>query len=557
MIVEKSLVDRIALPAAIISCEGDFIYENVHFESLFEKIFASQLVKNIKILDGSFDCDELGFSLPIEKEIYLNLLKVNCVMYKVKFLDSISVLYIIDNVLFNKDIVNILDHIGDIIDITNSEGVVELINDAVYNLTGLNKENIQIGSSLLDKHSEGFLSEPAFCSVIKERKPIVKRVKYKSGRTLLNRGYPVFSESGEIEKVIIFGQDVTQISSIEERVILSENEGKLILKYDAIDQYFKENNLIYANDSIKNIVNIAIKVAPTNTPVFIWGESGVGKEVIAKVIHNTSNRKNKPFMAINCAAIPSDLFESELFGYEQGSFTGANKLGKKGLLEEADGGTVFLDEVCEMPYDLQSKLLRVIQEGKVRKVGGIEDKLIDVRYLSATNLNIEEVTKSGKFRMDLYYRLSVIPLFIPPLRDRRDDIIVLTRHFLDIFNKDYNKSVSLSQKAVRKLIGYSWPGNVREIRNLIQRLVLLSEEEYIKDIDFNLVGIRDKEPADCSDEISIGRVMPIKSAINIIENKLINMVYKETSSIVKTAEILEINPSTIHRKIKNGEIVLE
>lgn len=557
MIVNKELVEIIAIPAAVISCDGYFIYSNHHFQYLFDRIFEDQLVENIKILDKDFDCSNVDFGNSVQKVINLKLLKIKCHLFKVEYQSEVAILYVVDNILFNKEIIKILNHIGDIIDITNSDGVIELINDAVYELTELDKESISIGTSLMEKHAEGLLSEPAFYSVMKEKKPIIKRVKYSTGRTLLNRGYPVLSDEGKIEKVIIFGQDISQLTALEERVILSENNGEMILEFDQVDQYFKDNNLVYSSNSIKKIVNTAIKIAPTNSSVFVWGESGVGKEMIAKIIHNISNRKNKPFVAINCSAIPHDLFESELFGYEQGSFTGANKFGKRGLLEEADGGTIFLDEVCEMPYSLQSKLLRVIQEGKVRRVGGVEDKTIDVRYISATNLKLDEVLNNGKFRTDLYYRLSVIPIFIPPLRERKEDIVILIKHYLDYFNVEFSKSISFSQVVIKKMIEYGWPGNVRELRNLIQRIILLSETNYVKDIDMNFFGLVESRCDDQSKAIIVNSTLPLKKAVNIVENCLINKVYKETSSIVKTAEILEINPSTIHRKIKNGEIFIQ
>jgi len=347
---------------------------------------------------------------------------------------------------------------------------------------------------------------------------------------------------------------------MEERLILAEkHKNEYCMKIDEITEYFKINHVVFSSDIMKKIVNTAIKVATSDSSVFIWGETGVGKDLIAKIIHNASPRKNKPLISINCASIPSELFESELFGYEQGAFTGAYKFGKKGLLEEANGGTVFLNEVGEMPYPMQSKLLTAIQENKIRHVGGTKDISLNVRYISATNLNIQQILDNNRFRRDLYYRLSVVPIYIPPLRARRDDIIPLIRHYLEIYNKQYGKSVSLSKNVMKKLIYYNWPGNIRELKNTLERLVVLAENNLVDDLDIEEMYKYNALLSDeaVNNEIVVRNIVPLKKAQNIIENILVNKAYKETGSIVKTAELLGVNPSTIHRKIKKGELKLE
>ena len=310
---------------------------------------------------------------------------------------------------------------------------------------------------------------------------------------------------------------------------------------------------------MKKVVNTALKAASSDSSVFIWGESGVGKEMIAKIIHYGSERKDKPFVAINCAAIPDELMESELFGYEQGAFTGANKFGKKGLLEEANGGTIFLDELGELPYTMQSKLLRAIQENKIRKVGGNKDIPINVRYVSATNLSKEQFLDNNILRTDLYYRLGVVPINIPPLRKRKEDIIPLIKHFLNYYNEQQGKTVVLSKKALNKLINYDWPGNIRELKNTMERTVLLADQDLVDDVEINM-NLNFENMNEVGDEknqdVVVCSTIPMSKAYDEVFNNLVKKVYKECGSIVKTAQILEIDPSTIHRKIKSGRLVL-
>lgn len=558
------LIDIIGLPALIANNHGDILYKNEHLKLLFKKLFDNDYVNNIISIDTNFDFEFIRPKTGYKKILFLGRLKVKTNVYKTEYNEKQVLVYIFDNVLFNKDIVNIFNHIEDIIDITNDEGIIEMINDAVYKLTEMTKDDVGIGKSLLDLHKNSIiLTEPAFSSVIKEKKPITKRIKYSSGVTLLNRGYPVFSENGDLEKTIIFGQNVSQLTALQERIILSEEKNRMTIVFDDIEHFFKDNGYVFASDVIKKIVNMAIKIASTDTSVFISGESGVGKEIITKIIHKTSKRKNEPFIDINCSAIPSELFESELFGYEQGSFTGSSKYGKRGLLEEANGGTILLDEIGDMPFEMQSKLLRVIQEKKIRRIGSNTDIPIDIRYISATNIDINEACTNKIFRSDLYYRLSEIPIHIPPLRERKEDIIVLINHFLHDFNKEYNKAVSLSNTVIKKLITYNWPGNVRELRNVVQRLVLLSTDNLVKDIELSEYVLDNTEQEysitstnDKDEIITVNKVIPLEETINIVENILINKVYNDTLSIVKTAKILEIDPSTIHRKIKSGKIII-
>ncbi|MCL2337349.1 MAG: sigma 54-interacting transcriptional regulator, partial [Firmicutes bacterium] len=230
----------------------------------------------------------------------------------------------------------------------------------------------------------------------------------------------------------------------------------------------------------QQVLETVYRIALVDSTVLILGESGVGKDLVARIIHEASARhESGTFLKVNCAAIPADLLESELFGYAGGAFTGASKEGKAGYFEIADKGTIFLDEIGELPKKLQVKLLAVIQDQKITRVGGIKEKAVDVRIIAATNRNLEEMVRGGDFRADLYYRLNVVPVTVPPLRERREDIPFLLVHFLELFNQRYNRETKFAQETMEILYKYHWPGNVRELANLVERVVVTSQEPVI------------------------------------------------------------------------------
>lgn len=241
-------------------------------------------------------------------------------------------------------------------------------------------------------------------------------------------------------------------------------------------QKHRHEQVVYRSDSMQKLLDLAEAVAITDSPALIMGETGVGKQVIADFLHLKSPRSKKELVVVNCASLPEQLLESELFGYEKGSFTGASLKGKEGLIEYADKGTLFLDEINSMPLALQAKLLRVLETKKVKRIGALREKDIDFRIVAASNKDLRVCIDEGTFRADLYYRLNVVPLIIPPLRKRREDIIPLCNYFLSLFQNKYGKVKFLSAQAIQTLMAYSWPGNVRELRNLMERLVIMSDD---------------------------------------------------------------------------------
>jgi two-component system, NtrC family, response regulator AtoC len=250
-------------------------------------------------------------------------------------------------------------------------------------------------------------------------------------------------------------------------------------------------NIIGKSRAIQGVLDMIQKIAQSDaSTVLIQGESGTGKELVARAVHANSSRADKAFMAINCAALPENLLESELLGHEKGAFTDA-KSQKKGLLELADGGSVFLDEIGDMPYPMQAKLLRILEDKTFKRVGGVKDIQVDVRIISATNQEIKSLMMENKFRKDLYYRLQVVPIYLPPLRERKEDILPLARHFIEIFNLEFRKNVKeISEKAREFLIRYDWPGNVRELKNVIERAMILESEDILllEHLPVELVG---------------------------------------------------------------------
>jgi len=298
-----------------------------------------------------------------------------------------------------------------------------------------------------------------------------------------------------------------------------------------------------ASEKIRKQIHI---VAGSDASVLILGESGTGKEVVAKCIHEESKRSGGPFIAINCSSIPENLLEAELFGYEKGAFTGADR-SKSGLFEEADGGTIFLDEIGDMPKTLQAKLLRVLQEREVRRVGGVKTQYIDVRILSATHQNLRELVGKGEFREDLYYRLNVFPIHIDPLRDKKEDVIILANRMLESFGRRYEKKISgFSQSAIEGLMKHSWPGNVRELQNVVERAIMMCTDKEIRLCDLMLESpILDRTHGE--GDINFPKNLPLRDLENLYIKHVLEIAkYNKDTA----ATILGINRKTLYRREK-------
>jgi transcriptional regulator of aroF, aroG, tyrA and aromatic amino acid transport len=305
--------------------------------------------------------------------------------------------------------------------------------------------------------------------------------------------------------------------------------------------------------AIRTAVNYAKLVAVKDTTVLLRGESGTGKELFARAIHNASYRRTGPFIPVNCGNFPQELLESELFGYEKGAFTGANYTGKPGLFEAANQGTIFLDEIADLPLHLQGKLLRVLQEKKIRKLGGVTENTIDVRLILATNRKLEEMVQKKVFREDLYYRINVFPIDIPALRDRKEDIKILAKKFLEKFNARMGKNIQeFSPQAYEKLYKYAWPGNVRELQNVIERTVILSQSRVVKPEE---IEIRDFfEGFSDFGRDTILRRNTLKEMLEKIELEIIEESYRKYGSARKVAKDLGLSHTSVINKLKKSRL---
>lgn len=340
------------------------------------------------------------------------------------------------------------------------------------------------------------------------------------------------------------------IENIEVKNYLLEENTKLRSK---LSDKFSFENIITQNDQMRKVMSTSARVANTNVPILILGESGTGKELIARAIHYSSQRADKPFVVVNCAALPESLFESEFFGFEKGAFTGAEKQ-RIGRFEEANHGTLFIDEIGDIPLSIQVKLLRVIQFGEIQRIGSNKTIKADVRIICATNKNLHQMIKEGKFREDLYYRLNVVTLNLPPLRQRKEDIGPLVTYFLEKYTKNYNLPLKrISREAMQKLIYYDYPGNIRELENIIQRAIILSRKEIITENDIQIDSGSDYPTFHFNDSN-----VPVTDLYRYIENIERQMIEKALRACggnqSKAAELLNISERTLRYKMRKYSI---
>ena len=393
---------------------------------------------------------------------------------------------------------------------------------------------------------------PATFDALTKGIPMTKYLTSKAGTPILACARPVF-ENGNLKYVVSFTQKAEIVASTYAEYEKQKNETEQIIDY--LSMRNSPPPFIARDSNARAIFNYAAEVAKTDSTIMIYGETGVGKEVLAKYIHQCSTVSNKRFIPVNCAAVPSELLESEFFGYEKGAFTGAKREGRIGLFEMADGGTLFLDEIGELPLGLQSKLLRVLESGEVKRVGGSETINVNVRIIAATNANLKEKINEGKFRKDLYYRLNVIPITIIPLRERKDDIIPLAHFFVDEFNRKYGLQKRLSDKSNTFLLEYEWPGNIRELKNVIERSYVTTHNDLIEIAsgyevdDIYYIGVNNKTENDYQD-IDI-QSRGLKDVLNDIEEKIIKKAIDDNKgNYTLAAKDLKINRSALYKKIE-------
>lgn len=443
----------------------------------------------------------------------------------------------------------VLDSSYDGIYITDGNGITIRVNKSYERITGLKVEEF-LGKNVEYLVEKGLISKACSTLVLEKKGVVTIEQKLSTGKTLLVTGTPIFDDANEIEMIVTNVRDITELISLKESLHEKDKQVDFFntelkrLKSQLDNKPY--TSLITRNKKMKDLLDTLTRVSKHDTTVLITGETGVGKEVITEYIHKNSLRANKKLIKINCSALPESLIESELFGYEKGAFTGANQSGKIGLFEEADGGTLFLDEIGELPLTMQTKLLRVLQEQEIQRIGGIEPIKINVRIIAATNKDLESLSTLGEFRADLYYRLSIIPIHIPPLRERREDIIPLTNEFLNKLILKYNQKKTFSKEVYETLCSYSWPGNIRELKNLIERLYVMNEEECI--------SINDIPSSIVEKSISIEyKPCSLKDSVMALELKLIDEAYEQYGNVRDAAKHLGIDASTLVRKRQKYE----
>lgn len=444
----------------------------------------------------------------------------------------------------NKLLDSIIQSSYDGIYVADEDGNGLMVNEAYSRITGVTAKQL-LQKNMADVVNEGIVSESVTLKVLQEKRQItiIQVVKEKE---VLVTGSPVFNDEGAITHVVTNVRDISDLNRLKIELKETKDYTKKILT--EMDDFKKRESVKLLIDGViansKEILDTILliqKVAQVDSTVILLGESGVGKEVFANMIQMSSKRHVQPYVKINCGAIPPPLLESELFGYEKGAFTGADQRGKPGLFEQADGGTIFLDEIGEMPVDLQVKLLRVLQELEVMRIGGRSSKKINVRVLCATNRNLKEMVNKGTFREDLFYRLNIVPIHIPPLRERRSDIAPLAFYFVSKTNKKYQFNKKIHPEVIYLLEQYDWPGNIREMENLIERMVVTTDHDelMIHDLPHELIGGKLIKPNET-----------LKEIVQRIEAQIISEKIKEHKTTRKTATALGISQSALVKKMK-------
>lgn len=449
----------------------------------------------------------------------------------------------------------VVDALDDSVFITDKDGRVLYVNPGYEKNTGILFEEV-VGRTVQDIVDEGKLfNGGATLDVLKQKKRAFRlstTFKRETPQVGYAIGVPILDENNEVQQVVVCSRPIYTLrelredfqSFLDEANAIKETQNNVQL-FESADDPVLSDRLIGSSSSLQNVWQMIKRVAPTDASVLITGESGVGKEIVADEIYRMGPRSDKPFVKVNCASIPSNLLESELFGYEKGAFTGASASGKKGLFEMANHGTLLLDEIGDMPLDLQVKLLRAIQNKEVTRVGGTKPIPLDIRFISSTNSNLMQKIDEGTFRRDLYYRLGVIPIHIPPLRERADDLEELCRHFISIYSEHHSRNIHLSPSHLELMKRYDWPGNIRELENVIEYLTICSSGTGNVDMEMlqgllNITGSAEMN----ANEVSLAESLE-QHEINRIKDALAH-----SRNLREAGKILGVNASTVSRKIR-------
>ena len=455
---------------------------------------------------------------------------------------------------------DILEASHDGLFMSDGHGKILMVNSAWERICGIHRDFI-VGKNAQDMVNQKWYTESSVMAAIKARKKITIMLEMtrgeKVGQKIMATAIPIWGDDGEIKRVVANIRDITEILYLKELLEKTRQLNEIYaaeLQQMRVQQVQAECDVIARSAETRRVMEMAAQVARVDSTVLITGESGVGKEVIANAIHRLSHRSEGPLIKINCGAIPESLLESELFGYESGAFTGARKQGKPGRFELAEKGTLFLDEVGDISLNLQVKLLRVLQDHEVIRVGGLKPIPVDARIVAATNKHLRDLVVSGSFREDLFYRLNVVSIEIPPLRRRKEDIPLLALHFLEKISKRYQFNRRFSPCIIDAFLAYSWPGNIRELENVIERMLVMTEEEEIGPNHLPTYIRNCLIPGE--ERMVLSENMPFQEAVEQAERQLLEQALKKYGSTRKIASALKVNQSTVVRKMKKYKITI-
>lgn len=453
------------------------------------------------------------------------------------------------------DLEAIIENTYDGIYITDGYANTLKVNRAYERITGIKREEV-LGRNMRDLVASGMFDRSVSLEVMEKKAPVTIMQELRNGKKILVTGSPVFNgETQEIEIIVTNVRDITELIALKEelheRTLEANRYYAELEKMKTLRQ--QKAKFITKSRKMYEILETVIRAAQFDSNILITGESGVGKGLLSVLIHEASSRKEHPFVTINCAGIPEDLFESELFGYEPGAFSGASVKGKKGLLEVGDKGTVFLDEIGDMSLRLQAKLLRVIEEKEMTRLGSTRTIKLNVRIIAATNQDISSLIEQKRFRQDLFFRINTISVMIPPLRERTEDIIPLIQHFTKKLNERYHIRKRFSPQAAQMLMSYQFPGNVRELSNIVEQAFLMSKNDLVDVLD---LPVQFMDTLDAQRFIVHSVDKSFNDIVNLMEYKILKNAVDKYGSTHKAAKNLKISQSTIARKLKRLNAML-
>ncbi|EGT2198798.1 TPA: sigma 54-interacting transcriptional regulator [Clostridioides difficile] len=461
----------------------------------------------------------------------------------------------------------ILEASHDEICVSDDKGIIIYCNKAFEENYGLKKEDI-LGKNVSFLEDSGYSTKSPIPIVLKTKTKFSLEQDTQTGKKLIITATPIFDENGNLEFTVENCRDITELNNIKNKL---EDTKKQVKKYKSeVETLYRtalriEDTVIMDGIVMRPIINTVNHVSKTDVSVLLLGESGTGKSSLARYIHHNSNRSNGPFITINCATISPQLLESELFGYTSGAFTGASTKGKVGLVELANGGTLFLDEIGDIPQNLQAKFLQLIQDRTFTSVGSLKNKKVDIRIISATNADLVSKVKEKKFREDLYYRLNVIEIKLPPLRERRDNLVEIIKYYFNRYSSDFNLNKTISKEAMDAIANYGFPGNIRELQNIIQKILLTCTDNHITIDDLPNILTKNIHITNNGNKTHISQINKViisdskstnyknknfDTLIKEYEKNIILDAYEKFGSSYKVAKHLEISQSKANRLIR-------